>query len=316
MDLSIYNNVLEDMFKDYSSGIPTKEICQKYNIPSGSFGFLRKKHNIPTYKKYPESMMLEIANKFLSKEKTLTELVKEYNLYGTWQIQKWMRAKGMDYKSNKGRKYSFDVNYFKNIDTEEKAYWLGFLYADGSVNTTDKTCKKPNRLTINISSKDRIILERFIKSINGNQEIKDYIPSEKTYSDHQMSVVQINSWEFCSHLINHGCIPNKVFSLKMPQLSNDMLPHFIRGLFDGDGCFESGKHFMITKTDSFLNEVNNIIALALNINHGYIHYYKNKDPRVCDLKFFKQDSVKKIYHWIYDNATIFLERKKEKFNLI
>lgn len=91
---------------------------------------------------------------------------------------------------------------------------------------------------------------------------------------------------------------------------------FIRGLFDGDGCFESGKTFMITKTDSFLNEVNNIIALALNIDHGYIHYYKNKDPRVCDLKFFKQDSVKKIYHWMYDNATIFLERKKEKFNLI
>lgn len=41
------------MFKDYSSGIPTKEICQKYSISSGSFGFLRKKHNIPTYKKYP-----------------------------------------------------------------------------------------------------------------------------------------------------------------------------------------------------------------------------------------------------------------------
>lgn len=43
MDLSIYNNVLEDMFKDYSSGIPTKEIYQKYSISSGSFGFLRKK---------------------------------------------------------------------------------------------------------------------------------------------------------------------------------------------------------------------------------------------------------------------------------
>lgn len=316
MDLSIYDNVLNDMFKDYSSGMSRKDICEKYNIKSNSFGFLRKKHNIPIYKKYPDSLIDEIIEKFQNKEKSLTELSNEYGLCGPWRIQKWMKKRGLNYKSGKGRKRFFNIKYFENIDTEEKAYWLGFLYADGSVNTSDKTCTKPNRLAINISSKDRIILEKFIKSIEGNIEIDDYIPNGQTYSQNPMSRININSIEFCSYLIKHGCIPNKTYSLRMPQLPNSLIPHFIRGFFDGDGCFESGKNFMITKTESILTDINNIIAAILNIEHGHIHYYKNKDPRVCDLKFFKQDSVKKIYHWLYDNATIYLERKKNKFKLV
>lgn len=316
MDLSIYDNVLNDMFSDYSNGMSLNELTDKYNISKNSFAFLRKKHNIPAYKKHPDSLIDEIISKFQNREKSLTELADEYNLYGPWQIQKWMKKRGLNYKSGKGRKRFFNVEYFENIDTEEKAYWLGFLYADGSVNTSDKTCTKPNRLTINISSKDRVILEKFIKSIDGNLEIEDYIPNGQTYSQNPMSRLCVNSIEFCSYLIKHGCTPNKTFTLKMPQLSNNLIPHFIRGFFDGDGYFESGKHFSLTKTESILNDINNVIAAILNIEHGKIHHYKNKDSRICDLKFFKQDSVKKIYHWLYDDATIYLERKKDKFKLI
>lgn len=316
MDLSIYDNVLNDMFADYSNGMSLNELTDKYNISKNSFAFLRKKHNILAYKKHSDALIDEIIKKFQNREKSLTELANEYNLYGPWQIQKWMKKRGLNYKSGKGRKRFFNEQYFKNIDTEEKAYWLGFLYADGSVNTSDKTCTKPNRLTINLSSKDRIILEKFAKSIESNLEIEDYIPNGQTYSQNPMSRLCVNSTEFCSYLIEHGCIPNKTFILKMPQLSNDLMRHFIRGFFDGDGCFESGKHFMITKTESILNDMNNIISAILNIEHGKIYYYKNKDSRICDLKFFKQDSVKKIYHWLYDDSTIYLERKKDKFKLI
>nr|DAJ27760.1 MAG TPA: endonuclease [Crassvirales sp.] len=252
----------------------------------------------------------EYASTFLG----LREIAKNHNVQRQ-VLTGWLLAKGYTIENRRALK-SFNIHYFDEIDTEEKAYWLGFLYADGSVNTSDKTCTKPNRLTINLSSKDRIILEKFAKSIESNLEIEDYIPNGQTYSQNPMSRLCVNSTEFCSYLIEHGCIPNKTFILKMPQLSNDLMRHFIRGFFDGDGCFESGKHFMITKTESILNDMNNIISAILNIEHGKIYYYKNKDSRICDLKFFKQDSVKKIYYWLYDDATIYLERKKDKFKLI
>lgn len=86
MDLSIYDNVLNDMFADYFLGMSRKNICEKYNISSNSFAFLRKKHNIPAYKKYSDALIDEIIKKFQNREKSLTELANEYNLYGPWQI--------------------------------------------------------------------------------------------------------------------------------------------------------------------------------------------------------------------------------------
>ena len=311
MDLSIYNNVLNDMFNDYNNGMNINDISKKYDISINSFAFLRKKHNIPGYKKYPDSLMEQAYNDYMVKKIGLEAVCKKYGFVHSVLVR-YAKNNNLPYKTNRGAKYSFDREYFKEIDSEEKAYWLGFLYADGGVSTTDKTCTRPNRLTINISHKDRIILERFNKSINGNLHIIDYMPSEETYGNSMMSVLNVNSVEFCEHLINHGCIPNKTFALKMPNINENLMPHFVRGFLDGDGSVYDN-YFAFTKGDAFLKELDEVITTALDIEPGRIYYYKNKDSRVCDLRYAKKDSAKKIYHWLYDNATIFLERKKDKY---
>lgn len=313
MDLSIYDNVLEDMFKDYNNGMDLKDIVKKYNISKNSFAFLRKKHNIPGYKKYPDSLMEQAYDDYMVKKIGLKAVCEKYG-FNPGVLVRYAKNNDLPYKTNRGAKYSFDREYFKDIDSEEKAYWLGFLYADGSVCTTDKTCTGPNRLSINISHKDRIILERFNQSINGNLKIVDYMPSEETYGNSMMSRLNVNSIEFCEHLINHGCIPNKTFALRIPNINEDLICHFVRGFLDGDGSVSNNK-FSFTKGDVFLKELNELISSILDIELGHIGYYKNKDSRVCDLRFSKKESCKKIYHWLYDNATIFLERKKNKYIL-
>lgn len=313
MDLSIYNNVLKDMFKDYSNGMSLDELTNKYSISKNSFAFLRKKHNIPAYKKYSDSLMKQAYDDYMVKKIGLKAVCEKYGFkHGV--LVRYAKENNLPYKTNRGAKYSFDREYFKNIDSEEKAYWLGFLYADGCVNTSDKTCTSPNRLTINISHRDRIILEKFNQSINGNLEIFDYMPSEETYGNSMMSRLNVNSVEFCEHLINHGCIPNKTFELRMPNINEHLICHFVRGFLDGDGSI-SGYCISFTKGDVFLKELNELISSILDIEPGHIQYYKNKDSRVCNLKFSKKESCRKIYNWLYDNATIFLERKKNKYTV-
>lgn len=77
-------------------------------------------------------------------------------------------------------KYNYDRNYFETINSEEKAYWLGFIAADGNV------AKKMNSMRINLNEIDRKHLEKFRESIKGNQPIKDSI-REKNHSVYIMT---------------------------------------------------------------------------------------------------------------------------------
>ena len=73
-------------------------------------------------------------------------------------------------------KYYYNKDFFNKIDTEEKAYWLGFLYADGCIVTRSK-CKKvtPMSLELVLSSIDINHLYKFLNSLESNIEIKNKI---------------------------------------------------------------------------------------------------------------------------------------------
>jgi hypothetical protein len=235
-------------------------------------------------------------------------------------VDKMMKKFGLrsNGNNNRDRIAKFNIHVFDTIDTEEKAYWLGFLYADGSVGTTDKSCTAPNRLAINISSKDKNLLYDFLSDVEAyDTKIMDYMPSEKTYGNTMMSRVYLNSKTLCSHLIEHGCVPNKTFDISMPDLPPKMISHFIRGLFDGDGNITSGPTFRITGYHIFMAQIHTLLNISCNLNsRTSLKYYPEKDPRICDLCFGGPNLCTKIFHYLYDNATICLQRKFEKFKTL
>lgn len=150
-------------------------------------------------------------------------------------INKRLKKLGVKMKSNKEyrTKYSFDHNFFETIDTEEKAYWLGFMYADGNVR------KHRNQSVIQIKVNDQEIIEKFIKSINGNMSVSYYTNQiGKT-----ISAIHLTSDKMFDDLIKQGCIPNKSLVLTFPskhQVPENLMNHFIRGYFDGDGSISYG----------------------------------------------------------------------------
>jgi len=124
------------------------------------------------------------------------------------------------------RKYKFDSEYFKTIDSNEKAYWLGFIYADGNV--------YKYTLGIKLAGCDLSVLEKFKQDISANCPIKPV-------KDKDAYVIKINSKELIAQLAVLGVTANKSDKISWPPIKKEFYPAFILGFYDGDGWI-TAKH--------------------------------------------------------------------------
>lgn len=126
-----------------------------------------------------------------------------------------------------GHKCKINENYFENIDSHKKAYWLGFICADGHIYQNGY---------MSIVIKDLEILEKFSKDIKSTYKISEIRMFDKrtnqTYHEYSL---KISNKSFVSHIVNHGITYNKTDILNFPNIKEEYYPSFIAGLFDGDG---------------------------------------------------------------------------------
>lgn len=210
-------------------------------------------------------------------------------------------------------KYCYDLNYFKEINTEEKAYWLGFIYADGCITSDSK-----HQLIIELSAKDKCILEKFIKSICGNIKIRE--------NKHGVRI-SVCQKEFTKNLLTKGVIPQKSLKLEFP--SSEIVPeylvkHFIRGYFDGDGSITYNRYFDKTRNKSYgISEfsvlgTNNFIDCVSKIIPSSKHKIKHetRNTNVYKYRIYNRPDIIMVFHYLYDDASIYLGRKYDIFKSI
>ena len=229
-------------------------------------------------------------------------------------VYSYMHRHGIEYKNEHGRKNFFNQRFFQNIDREDKAYFLGYLYADGWIGGVQKgVYERPCNINLDISSKDRCILEKYLECIesSGSTHIHDYIASERTYKASPMSAVRLTSTKMADDLISHGFKGLKPDRETVPELPSNMIRHFVRGYFDGDGCATTNT-IQITGQISFLNNLGDTIDEHLNISHPPVRsYYENKT--VGDLFYNRLEYRQSIFNWFYNSSSIYLQRKKDRF---
>lgn len=212
------------------------------------------------------------------------------------------------------RKLKLDENYFKTIDTEEKAYWLGFIMADGCISRTEKNGPY-NRFEFNLKSEDKEHLEKFQKDLQSNYKIKEMekINYKRNFSS-MICNLRINSRKLVDSLIENEIYPNKTGKEVLPKtIPQELIRHFIRGYFDGDGSLTVNKSFRICSSSfEILNSFNKYFKSILNIEYKI---YENKS---CKVPFFVIDSNNKkhnkiILDHLYKDSTIYLNRKYERY---
>lgn len=243
-----------------------------------------------------------IAEQFNISKPTVYRIAREYN-------------KNPTYTS-----HILNRTYFDNVQTEHQAYWLGFIMADGTICKPGKTHSDNCRLQINISAKDIELLELFKQDIKAfDTEINTYIP-KNTYSSNPMSKIVINSRQLCDGLKQYGISSNKTGNECIPNISKELLSHFIRGYFDGDGCITCNDKPIISFTcanESFLYSLKYIlqqeIGLLSEAEPIPSGYQNNRKKHSFQISFGGILDVLNFYKYIYQNATIYLSRKYNKY---
>lgn len=213
-------------------------------------------------------------------------------------------------------------DFFNVIDTEEKAYWLGFIFADGYISYSEKNMKKGQLATtyctgIKLKWSDREHLKKFNKAISGNYKVFKEInhPDGFRKQTTEAAKILVYSQQMYNDL-NKYFDRDKTYTAKFPDISENLIRHFIRGYFDGDGCLSliddkiyikflgASKDFHeglkeILKNNNFIFTSNSKINL-----HGTEMYYILINRNLEKIKFLD---------WIYQDCNIYLDRKYEKY---
>lgn len=248
-----------------------------------------------------EQIILELLTRGMS----ATKLSKLFNC-SIKPITRIAKERGHKFVKN-NQKYNYNESYFEKIDTEEKAYWLGFIFADGSVRNTDKW-----QLEITLSEEDREHLCKFANVISSNGVmIKDKVVNLNG-NNHKATKLQVVNKKITEDLISHKCIPNKSNWCEFPDIDSNLVRHFIRGYFDGDGSIyynNSSKSncINIVGCSDFLNPLFDILANSID-GFTRTNIYKSKNS-VAYFIAKQGKQAESFIEWIYKDSNIYLDRK-------
>lgn len=201
------------------------------------------------------------------------------------------------------RTYKINDNFFETIDTQKKAYWLGFFLADGTM-MIQKKCSYVMRVVL--SNKDKKHLDRLIRDMESNYPIHQY--------NNAYSGVAWTSKKMFNDLLNLGLRPRKSYGYRIPKVRQPLLVHFIRGIFDGDGSIyyrkdRFGVRAEICGTPELCSWILDLTKEELNVGGG-IH-------RRSDITHYwilcGGAQVKKFRGSLYTDAEVYLPRKMNSF---
>lgn len=258
--------------------------------------------------------MRDAVNYFMENEKIMIgECSKIFNVdRGTLRNN----LKRMGIETNRKKKM-INENYFEIIDSPEKAYWLGFLLADGTVGS------KNDSIGITLKREDRYILEDFAKAIeldpltiydyeaNNNVMNKKYPSSELTFTSSIMK----------NHLSQYNIFPNKT-KCEAPFLELEplLIRHYIRGFFDGDGWISTYKRRPQDRCKNPKTELGFGSSYEM-CDYLSSHFSKTlriskKEPKkgaIHRIRYCSNSDIKKIGNYLYSDTDLYLKRKHKKF---
>lgn len=228
--------------------------------------------------------------------------------------------------------YKFNKNFFKCIDSEKKAYILGFFFADGynsntQIEFTQLEQDEDVLIQINNAMESEVPIYSYINHINGKTK----------------KILRFSNQEMCKDMNNLGGIKGKSLILEFPKyLPKELIPHFIRGYFDGDGCVWNGKRKKMVVKDPkckngyreriihnvkitftgcklLIDELQNILVSELSFKKTKLNLSKAKDKQECmwcTMEYSGRGQLKKLFDFMYKDATIYGSRKYNKFKEI
>jgi len=229
------------------------------------------------------------------------------------RVQKWANEKGLlRDKSSSHRFTNFNQNIFDVIDSADKAYWLGFFYADAY------NCDITNTFSVTLKDEDYNHLVKLSNFVDlPSNKVKRYL-SELGDKKYPTCCIRLYSKHLCEKMTNLGVPRAKSFIITYPQwLDPKLNVAFIRGMFDGDGSLAHRSNnewkWSLVTTKECGEVIQRIILkeLDLIINLNCISKTGNN---TYELESNGNERVLKLATWLYKDSSINtrLDRKYER----
>ena len=254
--------------------------------------------------------MIELYNNRYSYQK----IADKYNCSKS-HVMKLLNGKVISRNNHeKGKTKECDENYFDCIDSEDKAYWLGFIFGDGFI-YDEKPGEHSGILCISLSSEDEEHLYKFKEAISSSHTIHTY-DNSKGYSNGKLSRIKINSSHMVNSLKKYGMIANKTNIIGEPKnINEEFYIPFVRGFFDADGSImlweDKGSMYWAVsfcKTPQLLNFIERILS------YKWIWSQRKDSNNQCmTITLNKKIETVDFLNKLYANASIYLDRKYERY---
>lgn len=206
------------------------------------------------------------------------------------------------------RVHTVDSTYFSAIDTDEKAYWLGFICADGHVGD--------DGITVTLKDVDAAHLTKLAAALGS---------SAKPKIGQGRATLSVWSIELVAQLRSLGLNRQKSSTLEMPVVAETHHRHFVRGVFDGDGSIKITTRLksrytsptteytvMLCGTASFTESLRDIVASATCASRPQL---QNRGGLTV-VEWSGRRQALSILDWMYGESTVALDRKLARWHSI
>jgi len=265
--------------------------------------------------KLTEDLQNKVVEYYLSRPMSIGTVAEEFNLCKPKIVEILESHKIQLYTKNQIFNPNFNERYFQTIDSEVKAYLLGFIFTDGNVFIKEHGDSKITQVSLTVKEEDRYILEILKKELNTNRNI--------TSDGRGALSLSVRSNVMGEDLAKYNIVPNKSLIIRFPNNTESIgkyLNHFLRGVFDGDGSIQfrtTGKRVKFSiglsaGNPEVLEQVRNILSLKLDVFPVKVYVYSNK--HTCMITWQSFNDMLKICEYLYKDATIYLKRKREIYD--
>ena len=269
-----------------------------------------------------EGILIEVIKDLYYNKQISQSKIDNYLGLGSSRTQKLMKKYGMPARSNrdKGLRNLCNEEYFQSIDTEEKAYWLGFIAADGYIQCARKYSSY--KVGISLTESDSLHLEKFSSAVGFTGSVFHYISKTSYKPNCGYCRISISSNKMATDLMQIGCYVKKTG--KVPFPTSDVVPgyllrHYVRGYFDGNGCITHGKIINGDKRDFRIK-----LCASKEFISGFLSWidkpdialekrHKQRDENTYSITIGGSTQVLTILDLMYKDSTVYLQRKYDKY---
>lgn len=260
-----------------------------------------------------------IKSRLKATDEETVEMYHKYNSYSQignalglsqmgvmWRIKKLGLLPKIKQHSGDWNRIKINSHFFDQIN-HVSAYVLGYIAADGCISKL-----KNNSYHITITGEKELLLD-IKKAMKSDHKL--YFYPNKRFPNNHTHVIKFVDKQISSKLLSFGIHPNKSKSIQLPTLVQEFYPAFFRGYFDGDGSISRNKNdsFSVNITSGSYKFLEQSKAKLEEFGITSANIYSRKESKAHNLRF-RKDEIIQLYHFFYQKAPVFLQRKKKMFD--